>query len=91
MKTKLILVAIVVFIIGAGIMYMEHGRVFERPIAYVATTTPEVIEVKDVLDEARERLEKVTAELKAEEDKLKAEIVEREKRLEEIKAIRLNF
>ena len=61
------------------------------------TTAPAVEEVvveevhRDALDIAREELQRATAALDAEEEKLLAEIAEREARIEQINEIRSSF
>ena len=77
---------------GAAYLYFTQDVVVSEP-APKEDVVKEVIEQikKDTIDEARKQLEEATSALAKEEERLLAEIAEREARIEQINDIRSSF
>ena len=89
---KTITVAVIGVIVMYGVVYFSYQS--DMPTVYnEAPVEVEPLEVipEDTIEKARKELERINAELDEEEKRLKAEIAERQARIEKIKETRAGF
>ena len=91
-KHKIALGALLVVSVGiiSGAVQNSNTVTYTAPVMETVATSTPVLE-RDVVEEAKQELERINAELDAEESKLLEEKAEIETRLEEIRDTRTSF
>ena len=84
------LVAVGIVIIG-GFYYQNSQVELPSYVREVTEVIPEEVVEEDSIEKARKELERINAELDAEEQTLLNEIKEREDRIEKIRETRMSF